>query len=66
MHIKFCPRIKIFDNETQKIIDLLKILNSKIVLNVAQFLEIWKCLKIFHFLKKTDDPYEKIILKQMP
>ena len=30
----------IFVNETKKIIDLLKILNSKIVVNVAQFLEI--------------------------
>ena len=50
----------------KKILDLLKILESKIVVIVAQFLEIWKCLKIFHFLKKTDDPYEKIFLQQMP
>ena len=39
-------------NETKKIIDLLKILNSKIVGNVAQLLEIKKCLKIFHFPQK--------------
>ena len=42
----------IFLNETKKIIDLLKILNSKIVGNVAQLLEIKKCLKIFHFPQK--------------
>ena len=42
----------IFVNETKKIIDLLKILNSTIVGNVAQLLEIKKCLKIFHFPQK--------------